>query len=87
MRLKLPLYWNVGILCVRLLFLGVSIYCNTLVAMRPATMKKEMPSAHEVSTYIHNKFVEWLKDTKKAVLNTPPHVLPESAGLTGIQRT
>ena len=44
-----------------------AIFHNKLVAMRPTT-KKEIPSAHEVSMYIHNKFVEWLKDMKNDIL-------------------
>jgi hypothetical protein len=40
---------------------------NCLVAMRPKAMIVDLPSTHDVSKYIHNKFVEWLTDLKMQI--------------------
>ena len=37
---------------------------NCLVAMRPKTLRVDLPSTHEVTMYIHNKFIMWLKELK-----------------------
>ena len=38
---------------------------NSLAAMRLNTTNKDVPSGHEVSTYIHNKFVNLVKRMKR----------------------
>jgi hypothetical protein len=40
---------------------------NCLVAMRPKTTKSDLPSTHDVTTYIHNEFVRLLEDFKTAI--------------------
>jgi hypothetical protein len=37
---------------------------NCLVVMRPKMLRVDLPSTHEVTTYIHNKFIVWLKELK-----------------------
>ncbi|KAF8877788.1 hypothetical protein BD779DRAFT_1385203, partial [Infundibulicybe gibba] len=37
---------------------------NCLVAMRPQTNKSDLPSTHDVTTYIHNQFVAHLEALK-----------------------
>ena len=37
---------------------------NCLVAMRAKTTRADLPSTHEVRTYIHNQSVAWLKELK-----------------------
>ena len=36
------------------------IFRNCLVTMRPKTRSKELPSTHDVVTYIHNEFGRWM---------------------------
>jgi hypothetical protein len=56
---------------------------NCLVAMRPKAKIVDLPSTHNVTKYIHNQFVEWLKDLKKdiAVSNAVIHYLSPSIKL------
>ncbi len=35
--------------------------------MRPNATNKDVPSGHEVSTYIHNEFVNWVKRMKESL--------------------
>ena len=44
------------------------VFCNCLVAMRPKTTQKDLPSRHNVEVYIHNKFVDCLKMLKSDIL-------------------
>jgi hypothetical protein len=37
---------------------------NCLVAMRPKSTTADLPSTHDVSTYIHNAFVKFLEELK-----------------------
>ena len=41
---------------------------NCLVSMRPKSITKDIPSTHNVATYIHNQFVERLKELKGDIL-------------------
>ncbi|KAF8233069.1 hypothetical protein L208DRAFT_1073234, partial [Tricholoma matsutake] len=43
-------------------------FCNCLVSMRPKSITKDMPSTHNVTTYIHNQFVKRLKELKGDIL-------------------
>ena len=38
---------------------------NCLVAMRPKTKVREIPSMYDIKTHIHNKFVEQLEELKQ----------------------
>ncbi|KAF9228571.1 hypothetical protein BS17DRAFT_654140, partial [Gyrodon lividus] len=40
---------------------------NCLVAMRTNTSKADLPSTHDISTYIHNSFVEFLSTIKTRI--------------------
>ncbi|KIK78169.1 hypothetical protein PAXRUDRAFT_164713 [Paxillus rubicundulus Ve08.2h10] len=37
---------------------------NCLAAMQPASTKADLPSTHDVSNYVHNKFVLFIKKLK-----------------------
>ncbi|KAF9226875.1 hypothetical protein BS17DRAFT_697130 [Gyrodon lividus] len=37
---------------------------NCLAAMRPASTKADLPSTHDISTYVHNKFILFIKKLK-----------------------
>lgn len=37
---------------------------NCLVAMRPKAIKADLPSTHDVQTYLHNQFVEFFNELK-----------------------
>ncbi|KAG2343182.1 hypothetical protein BDR05DRAFT_884642 [Suillus weaverae] len=37
---------------------------NCLVAMRPAATIVDLPSMHDITTYIHNSFIKLIKDIK-----------------------
>jgi hypothetical protein len=41
---------------------------NCLVAMRPKAVTKDIPSTHNVTTYIHNQFVKRLEELKGDIL-------------------
>jgi hypothetical protein len=43
------------------------LFRNCLVTMRPKTTKNDLPSTHDVSVYIHNRFVDQLKLLKKEI--------------------
>lgn len=43
------------------------VFRNCLVAMRPRTRTKELPSIHGVETHIHNEFVKHLDDLQKRI--------------------
>ena len=36
-----------------------AIFRNCLVAMRPAATNADLPSAHDISTFIHNSFIKF----------------------------
>jgi hypothetical protein len=40
---------------------------NCLLAMRPKTIHSDLPSTHEVTKYLHNEFVAWLKTLKNDI--------------------
>ncbi|KIL54030.1 hypothetical protein M378DRAFT_49908, partial [Amanita muscaria Koide BX008] len=40
---------------------------NQLVIMRPKTMNNDLPSTHNVMTYIHNEFCSVLESMKAAI--------------------
>jgi len=44
------------------------IFRNCLVAMRPKTTRKDLPSRHDIEVYIHNEFVDWLKMLKTEII-------------------
>jgi hypothetical protein len=41
---------------------------NCLVAMRPRSTKKDLPSTHDVTVYIHNQFSKHLESLKESIL-------------------
>ncbi|KAF9226197.1 hypothetical protein BS17DRAFT_697756, partial [Gyrodon lividus] len=41
-----------------------STFQNCLVAMKPTAENADLPSMHDVSTYIHNSFIEFLGTLK-----------------------
>jgi hypothetical protein len=43
---------------------GKVMFCNCLVAMRPKAGSVDLPTTHDVTVYIHNKFVKWLRKLK-----------------------
>jgi len=43
---------------------GKTTFYNCLVAMRPKAGTLDLPSTHDITTYIHNEFVEWLTKLK-----------------------
>ncbi|KIL54920.1 hypothetical protein M378DRAFT_46170, partial [Amanita muscaria Koide BX008] len=43
------------------------VFRNCLVVMRPKTKTRELPSSHDVATYLHNEYITWLKETKDAI--------------------
>ena len=47
---------------------GKDLFRNCLVAMKPKAVRNDMPSTHDVTTYIHNQFVKWLKELKSDIL-------------------
>ena len=47
---------------------GKDLFRNCLVAMKPKAVRNDMPSTHDVTTYIHNEFVKWLKELKSDIL-------------------
>ena len=40
---------------------------NCLIVIRPKTLCVDLPSTHKVMTYIHNKFIVWLKELKNDI--------------------
>jgi hypothetical protein len=44
------------------------VFRNCLVAMRPKTTRKDLPSRHDIEVYIHNEFVDWLKTLKREIM-------------------
>ena len=41
---------------------GKDLFCNCLVTMKLKAVHNDMPSTHNVTMYIHNQFVKWLKE-------------------------
>ncbi|KAF8443722.1 hypothetical protein L210DRAFT_861964 [Boletus edulis BED1] len=37
---------------------------NCLVAMWPNTTKADIPSTHDISVYVHNEFIDFIKQLK-----------------------
>jgi hypothetical protein len=44
------------------------IFWNCLVAMRPKTTQKDLPSRYDIEVYIHNEFVDWPRTLKNEIL-------------------
>jgi hypothetical protein len=44
------------------------VFRNCLIAMRPKTTKKDLPSTHDLVVHIHNEFVAWMKKLKDDIL-------------------
>ncbi|KAF8336151.1 hypothetical protein F5887DRAFT_891577, partial [Amanita rubescens] len=40
---------------------------NVLASMRPQVSKKDIPSAHKVSSYLHNKYSDWMSQLKEDI--------------------
>jgi len=40
---------------------------NVLASMRPQVSKKDIPSAHEVSSYLHNEYSDWMSQLKEDI--------------------
>ena len=40
---------------------------NCLVSMRPATTKADLPSTYNITTFIHNFFVTFLKEIQEEI--------------------
>ncbi|KAF8222901.1 hypothetical protein L208DRAFT_1319775 [Tricholoma matsutake] len=45
-----------------------ALFHNCLVVMRPKSTTKDIPSTHNIMTYIHNQFVERLQELKSDIL-------------------
>ncbi|KAF8228070.1 hypothetical protein L208DRAFT_1293537 [Tricholoma matsutake] len=45
-----------------------ALFRNCLVMMRQKTLSSELPSTHDISVYIHNHFVDQLKQLKAEIL-------------------
>ncbi|KAF9220702.1 hypothetical protein BS17DRAFT_713667 [Gyrodon lividus] len=41
-----------------------STFRNCLVAMKPTAANADLPSMHDISTYVHNSFIEFLRTLK-----------------------
>jgi hypothetical protein len=44
------------------------LFRNCLVAMRPKSTLKDLPTTHDVKKYIHNRFVDRLEELKQDIL-------------------
>ena len=42
-------------------------FWNCLVSMRPNTIKADLPTAHDVTLYIHNAFINHLQVLKEEI--------------------
>ncbi|KAG2065558.1 hypothetical protein BDR04DRAFT_1032455, partial [Suillus decipiens] len=40
---------------------------NCLVAMRPSSTKLDLPSTHDVMTYVHNSFIDFFSKLKSDI--------------------
>lgn len=40
---------------------------NCLVVMRPKATNADLPTTHDVTVYVHNQFVNWLKELKEQI--------------------
>ncbi|KIM67446.1 hypothetical protein SCLCIDRAFT_107455 [Scleroderma citrinum Foug A] len=40
---------------------------NCLVVMRPNANKADIPSSHDISTFIHNSFIDFLQNLKSRI--------------------
>ncbi|KAG1751562.1 uncharacterized protein EDB91DRAFT_1045528, partial [Suillus paluster] len=47
--------------------LNKATFRNCLVAMQPAAMKANIPSAHDITTYIHNAFLDFFVQLKSDI--------------------
>ena len=45
-----------------------ALFHDCLVSMRPKSITKDILSTHNVTTYIHNQFVEQLEESKGDIL-------------------
>ena len=54
--------------CQSLAVANKAVFHNCLVGMRPKSTQKDMPSTHDVSMYIHNKFVCRLEELKHNII-------------------
>jgi hypothetical protein len=43
---------------------GKAMFCNCLIAMRPKVGSVDLPTTHDITVYIHNKFIELLRKLK-----------------------
>ena len=51
-----------------------AIFHNCLVAMQPATTNMDLPSAHDISTFIHNSFIKFF-DKLRVTIQVMPSIL------------
>jgi hypothetical protein len=49
-----------------------TVFSNCLVAMRPGTTWRDLPSRHDIEVHIHNEFVDCLKKLKSEILVSYP---------------
>ena len=61
-----------------LIMANKTLFRNCLVAMRPSSMSANLPSKHDVCTYIHNEFIDFFNDIK-ARINVSDKIFMKSA--------
>ena len=47
-----------------------TVFRNCLVAMRPTSNAADLPSTHDITTYIHNTFIDSLKQQLQVIICT-----------------
>ncbi|KAF9235201.1 hypothetical protein BU15DRAFT_37058, partial [Melanogaster broomeanus] len=50
-----------------LLMVDKPAFRNCLVAMQPAATRADLPSTHDISTFIHNAFISFINDLKSEI--------------------
>lgn len=60
---------------------------NCLVAMRPNARKADIPSSHDVSTFIHNSFIELFKTFRLRILDGNSGLVSTTTDLWSVDQT
>lgn len=47
---------------------GKGVFRNCLVSMCPQATCNDVPSTHDVTTYIHNEFVKFMQELKQSIM-------------------
>jgi hypothetical protein len=64
---------------------GKVTFHNCLIAMRPKVGSVDLPTTHDITVYIHNKFIKWLRKLKDDITVSNLNCIIQYMVLTSVE--